>query len=124
MEHVHLCRELSDVCNFDSIVFDPRVCRESSTPITMLTQTLMATLRFTPDELQQAKQLIQQMRQLRIARCNHQPDLPIALAHPEKRKLLVLAQASEDPAIGSLEEQQQLFAPALVTRVIEKMAMP
>jgi hypothetical protein len=38
---------------------------------------LNGNVEFTPDELQQAKQLIQQMRQLRIARCNHQPDLHI-----------------------------------------------
>jgi len=116
---VHLCRELSDVCNFDSIVFDPKGYHvDSSTPCAMLAD-LNGNVEFTPDELQQAKQLIQQMRQLRIARCNHQPDLPIALAHPEKRKLLVVAQASEDPAMGSLEEQQQLFTD-IVTRVIRE----
>lgn len=114
---IHLCHELSDVCNFDSIVIDTKGYHVDSSSHCAMLGELNSNLEFEQSKLQLAKQLIQQLRQLRIARCNHQPDIPIALDGTGQRRILVLAQASEDPAMGSLEEQQQLFT-NMVSQVI------
>ena len=115
---VHLCRELSDVCNFDSIVIDTKGHYVDSTTQCAMLGDLNSDMVFEQDKLLQAKALIQQLRQLRIARCNHQPDIPITLDGAAQRKLLVLAQASEDPSMGTLEEQQRLFTD-MVSQVIK-----
>ena len=114
---IHLGSPSPDKCVFDSIVIDHKGYHVDSTgPCAMLAE-LNGERLFSQEQQQQARELMARLRQLRVARCNNQPDLPIKLEKPEQRKLLVLAQASEDPAMGSLEEQQQRFTD-MVTHVM------
>lgn len=101
----------------DSVVLDSEGFYFDSTTSSSMNAHLNSDHVIADDVLTQSKKMIQQIKQARIGRYHSYPDIRLSLGMPGRKKILILDQASNDPAMGHPSVQQKLFY-AMVSHVL------